>query len=365
VDGLEKLSIVILTYGRHDFVRRQIDYWSNSPVTIHIVDGSPDPIRQKDLENLSTNIKYHHINDDYFARMRAAIELVETPYVAMLADDDFFLTAGLIESIRRLEADPKLFGVVGRAMYFFFQRGKVLGNQTHAQSGNYPDAINTGIARLNNLYHEGKVGGLAFGVYRSEGWRSAVRSTYAKTYSCAYVYDSFLRTMLTYLGEIKVSESLVWLCSGENPPIKNESSFNRKVDLIDWFNNIEYAEEVVDYKVRLTEALFAEGKDSREAIERSVNYVVSTLESRYQVKAQQRTSIAKRIPVLVQRYVPKTIKDFGKDYLPLKLKKILDWQNFTLSEVLEQMKTRGIVYDNAEVGHVIALIKDFHREIAV
>ena len=361
MDGLEKLSIVILTYGRHDFVRRQIDYWSNSPVTIHIVDGSPDPIRQKDLENLSTNIKYHHINDDYFARMRAAIELVETPYVAMLADDDFFLTAGLIESIRRLEADPKLFGVVGRAMYFFFQRGKVLGNQTHAQSGNYPDAINTGIARLNNLYHEGKVGGLAFGVYRSEGWRSAVRSTYAKTYSCAYVYDSFLRTMLTYLGEIKVSESLVWLCSGENPPIKNESSFNRKVDLIDWFNNIEYAEEVVDYKVRLTEALFAEGKDSREAIERSVNYVVSTLESRYQVKAQQRTSIAKRIPVLVQRYVPKTIKDFGKDYLPLKLKKILDWQNFTLSEVLEQMKTRGIVYDNAEVGHVIALIKDFHK----
>ena len=361
MDGLEKLSIVILTYGRHDFVRRQIDYWSNSPVTIHIVDGSPDPIRQKDLENLSTNIKYHHINDDYFARMRAAIELVETPYVAMLADDDFFLTAGLIESIRRLEADPKLFGVVGRAMYFFFQRGKVLGNQTHAQSGNYPDAINTGIARLNNLYHEGKVGGLAFGVYRSEGWRSAVRSTYAKTYSCAYVYDSFLRTMLTYLGEIKVSESLVWLCSGENPPIKNESSFNRKVDLIDWFNNIEYAEEVVDYKVRLTEALFAEGKDSREAIERSVNYVVSTFESRYQVKAQQRTSMAKRIPVLVQRYVPKTIKDFGKDYLPLKLKKILDWQNFTLSEVFEQMKTRGIVYDDVEVDRVIALIKDFHK----
>ena len=361
MDGLEKLSIVIPTFGRHDFVRRQIGYWSNSSATIHIMDGSPDPIGQKDLENLSSNIKYHHSKDDFFARMRAATDLISTPYVATLGDDDLFLTTGLQESIRRLEAEPKLFGVVGRAVYFFFQRGKVLGNQTHAQSGNYPDAIDTGIARLNNLYHEGKIGGLAYGVYRSEGWRSAIRSTYGKTYSCAYVYDSFLRTMLTYLGEIKVSESLVWLCSGENPPIKNESSFNRKVDLIDWFDGVEYVEEVADYKVRLAEALFAEGKDSREAIESSVNYVVSTLESRYQIKAQQRTSIAKRIPVLVQRYVPKTIKDFGKDYLPLKLKKILDWQNFTLSEVLEQMKTRGIVYDNAEVGHVIALIKDFHK----
>jgi glycosyltransferase domain-containing protein len=361
VDGLEKLSIVIPTFGRHDFVRRQIGYWSNSSATIHIMDGSPDPIGTKDLENLSTNIHYHHTNDDFFARMRVAAGLINTPFVAMLGDDDLFLTAGLQDSIRKLEAEPNLFGVVGRAVYFFFQRGKVLGNQTHSLSSNYPADVVDGIGRLNNLYHEGKIGGLAYGVYRSEGWRSAIRSTYGKTYSCAYVYDSFLRTMLTYLGEIKVSESLVWLCSGENPPIKNASSFNRKVDLIDWFDGVKYVEEVADYKVRLTAALFAEGKDSREAIESSVNYVVSTLESRYQVKAQQRTSMAKRIPVLVQRYVPQKIKDFGKDYLPLKLKKILDWQNFTLSEVLEQMKTRRIAYDNAEVGRVISLIKDFHK----
>ena len=68
-----------------------------------------------------------------------------------------------------------------------------------------------------------------------------------------------------------------------------------------------------------------------------------------------------RMTTMCKSRVPQKIKDFGKDYLPLKLKKILDWQNFTLLEVLEQMKTRGIVYDNAEVGHVIALIKDFHK----
>ena len=54
---LEKLSIVIPTYDRHDFVRRQISYWSSSPVTIHIVDGSPDPLSKKDLENLTYIMK--------------------------------------------------------------------------------------------------------------------------------------------------------------------------------------------------------------------------------------------------------------------------------------------------------------------
>ncbi len=79
MDGLEKLTIVIPTYGRHDFVRRQIGYWSSSPVTVHIMDGSQDPIESKILEKLSPNIKYRHSNDDFFSRMRAATELINTP----------------------------------------------------------------------------------------------------------------------------------------------------------------------------------------------------------------------------------------------------------------------------------------------
>jgi glycosyltransferase domain-containing protein len=325
------------------------------------MDGSPIPIGQEYLEDLAPNIRYHHSNDDFFSRMRSATELIDTQYVAMLGDDDLFLTGGLNECIRRLETESSLIGVVGRAVYFFFQRDKVLGNQIHSLSSNYPNGIDGGIARLNNLYHDGKIGAVAYGVYRSESWCSAIQTTYGKRYSCAYVYDTFLRTMLTYLGEIKVSESLVWLCSGENPPIKNESSFNRKVDLIDWFDGVQYAEEVADFKLRLVEALYKEGRDSKETLAASVNRVVSTLESRYRVKATQRTSLAKRLPGLVQRYVPRKIKDFGKDYLPLSMKKVLDWQNFMLSEVLPQMKSRGVSYDEAEARRVIALIEDFHK----
>jgi glycosyltransferase domain-containing protein len=359
VDGLEKISIVIPTFDRPDFVIRQAKFWQESMAQVYIFDGSARPIH--DASGFAENIHYLHLPQDFFHRMLHATSLVNTPYVALLGDDDLFLKSGLQESVERLEAEPDLFGVVGRAAYFFFQRGKVLGNQTHNLSSNYPAGVVDGIGRLNNLYHDGKIGGLAYGVYRSPGWRTAIQSTYAKKYSCAYVYDTFLRTMLTYLGEIKMSESLVWLCSGENPPIKNESSFNRKVDLIDWFDGVEYAEEVVDFKHRLVEALFKEGRDSKETLAASVNSVVSTLESRYRVKATQRTSLAKRLPGLVQRYVPKKIKDLGKDYLPLRMKKVLDWQNFTLSEVLPQMKSRGVCYDEAEARRVIALIEDFHK----
>jgi hypothetical protein len=42
------------------------------------------------------------------------------------------------------------------------------------------------------------------------------------------------------------------------------------------------------------------------------------------------------------------------------MKKVLDWQNFTLSEVLPQMKSRGVCYDEAEARRVIALIEGFH-----
>lgn len=359
MDGLEKLSIVIPTYGRQQYVLRQAKYWQGSGAQIHILDGSATPILN--IDQFAANVHYHHLAEDFFTRMLHATSLIKTPYVALLGDDDLFMKSGLSEGIARLEQENELFGIVGRAVYFFFQRGKVMGNPTHEHSANYSKEVKTGIDRLHHLYHEGKIGGLAYGVYRADGWKLAVTATYGKRYSCVYVYDTFLRTMLTYYGEIEVVDALTWFCSGENPPIKNESSFNRKIDLIDWFDGIEFEQERIDFKRRLVDFLTEVRNDDRVIIKEVVESVVSTLEDRYRVKATNRTSLRKRIPSIVQRYVPRKVKDFGKDYLPASLKKILDWENFTLREVALKLEARGINYKHTELDQVVSLLQNFHK----
>ena len=361
MDGLEKLSIVIPTYGRHDFVRRQITYWSDSPVTVHIMDGSPDPIASEFLVNLPPNIKYRHSNDDFFARMCAATDAIDTPYVAMLGDDDLFVKSGLKRCTEHLDDKAEVFGVVGRSMYFFHQRGVVFGEPKHSEATNYERDIRGGIARLCNLYHPGKIGAVAYGVFRSDQWKPAIRSTYAKKYTSGYVYDTFLRTLLTYTGEIEVVEAITWLCSGENPPIKNQSSFNRSVDLIEWFDDPKYKDEVIDFKRRLVSEALDIKPEEEAVMVGAIDYVVGTLEERYREKANRRVSFREKLPRMIKAMAPAPVKQVAKSILPRSITRKLDWQGIQFLDCLNLMEQRGVYVDRKEMSTIAEMIWSFHQ----
>ena len=362
MDGLEKLSIVIPTYGRHDFVRRQIGYWSNSPVTVHIMDGSPDPIESEFLENLAPNIKYRHSNDDFFTRMRAATELINTPYVALLGDDDLFVKSGLRRCVEHLDNKVEVFGVVGRSMYFFHQRGVVFGEPKHSEATNYERDIQGGIARLHNLYHPGKIGAVAYGVFRSDQWKPVIRATYAKKYSSGYVYDTFLRTLLTYTGEIEVVEAATWLCSGENPPIKNQSSFNRSVDLIEWLDDPKFKDEVIDFKGRLVSEALDIKPEEEVVMVGAIDYVVGTLKERYREKANRRVSFREKLPRMIKAVAPASVKQAAKSILPRSITRKLDWQGIQFLDCLTLMEQRGVYVDRKEMSTITEMIRAFHQE---
>ena len=363
MDGLEKLSIVIPTYGRPDFVRRQINYWSNCAVIVHIMDGSSDPLAQSDLEFLPSNIKYHHSTDDFFVRMRTATELIDTPYVAMLGDDDLFVKSGLRRCIEHLDHNLEVFGVVGRSIYFFHQRNVVFGEPKHPEATNYEKEIRGGIARLSNLYHPGKIGAIAYGVFRSDQWRPAIRATYAKEYSSGYVYDTFLRTLLTYSGEVQVVEAITWLCSGENPPIKNQSSFNRSIDLIKWFDDPIFKEEVKEYRKRLADEVFNIKSEKREDVDRVIEFVLGTLEDRYRTKAKRRVSFQEWAPRILKAITPDPMKQVAKSFLPRSFTKRLDWQGIQFLECVELMEQRGIWVDRKEMAAIHKMIETFHSQV--
>jgi hypothetical protein len=324
------------------------------------MDGSPIPIGQEYLEDLAPNIKYHHSNDDFFSRMRSATELIDTQYVAMLGDDDLFVKSGLKRCIEHLDGKTEVFGVVGRSMYFFHQRGVVFGEPKHPEATNYERNIRGGIARLYNLYHPGKIGAIAYGVFRADQWKPAIRATYARKYSSGYVYDTFLRTLLTYSGEIEVVEAVTWLCSGENPPIKNQSSFNRSIDLIEWFDDPKFKTEVEEYKQRLVAEVTSIRADQKAEIEGAIDFVVGTLEDRYREKAIRRVSLREKWMRTFKAATPKPVKQAAKFLLPNSVTKRLDWQGIRFLECVELMEQRGISVDREEMKAIHQMIQAFH-----
>ena len=61
IELLSDLTIVIPTYNRPLELERAIEYWRDTPVTVHILDGSEKPWFRTGLVEHASTVTYHHI----------------------------------------------------------------------------------------------------------------------------------------------------------------------------------------------------------------------------------------------------------------------------------------------------------------
>ena len=363
MDSLSRLTIIIPTFGRSIFVRRQIQFWSDLPVRVAIIDGSPEPI--SDLEQtLTGNISYVHMGSDFQSRMLKSVEYIRTEFVAVLGDDDFFSPAGLRACIDRLDADPPIIGCVGRSIRFAFQQNRILAEQREPQSTEFPASVLNGLDRLYATYHPGKIGALLYGVYRFEPWRDVINATYCVRYRTAYIYDTIIRVLLTYRSAIGLVDTLTWYCSSENSPVKTAPGWNRLIGGVDWLTATDSKGEVAECKRRIIDDLAALKVDDRQEIEPAVNFVFSELINRYAAKAAIKAKWSTRIKALVVRLSPRFVRQIGKKILPKKLKRSLDWTLVDFDQVVTDLASAGIKVDFADAQRFVRHVRWTHLKVS-
>jgi glycosyltransferase domain-containing protein len=119
-------TVLIPTRNRPDRLKRLLTYLSDKKETskIIIADGS-DPealsINQQTISELKIGTLQHLIpatqeQSQIFARIRTALSHVDTPLIAMIADDDFVLPDALREGSRFLAANPDFLAVTGQGV---------------------------------------------------------------------------------------------------------------------------------------------------------------------------------------------------------------------------------------------------------
>ena len=129
---LSELTIVIPTYNRPLELERAIEYWRDTPVTVHILDGSEKPWFPIGVVPGTTTISYHHLpqkigessTNNYSRRIALATELAKTNYSALCSDDDLFTIRGLVTALQLLKND-QADAVVGKCAQYLFRDGKV------------------------------------------------------------------------------------------------------------------------------------------------------------------------------------------------------------------------------------------------
>lgn len=359
MDVLENLTIVIPTYERPLYVSRQISFWSSSDVRVVILDGSPKRYEDERLRQFK-NMSYLHVDGDFHSRMLLAVQEVKTDFVAVLGDDDFFSKDGLRTCINRLSRDGSIIGCVGRSMRFTYQNGKIWAEQRDGESSEFSSDTTTGLQRLYETYHPGKIGALFYGVYRTEIWKSVVQSAYSSRFSTGYIHDTIIRAMLTYRGAIGVEETLMWFCSAENPPIKSAPGMNRKLDLYEWLTSSKTVLEKEECRRLLVSYALHHGQDGEEDVGSAIDFVLRELQARYAAKAQLRRGIAVRLRVIAMKLAPTFLKRIVKRWIPTSLRKSVDWTYLELHRAIDSLVDRGVKVSDADVRQIAALVHASH-----
>lgn len=123
---MEKITLIIPTYNRPDFLRRILAYYADKSLKykIIVVDSSSDENREKNKEiigffhNLSVDFYHYqsdvHPNDKIFR----VLGNVSSEYCVICADDDFITLKGIESAMSFLEKNPDFTCVHGNYLQF-------------------------------------------------------------------------------------------------------------------------------------------------------------------------------------------------------------------------------------------------------
>lgn len=135
-----KICLIVPTHNRPHFVRRLLSYYKASGAALRlIVIDSSEPSKaslnkelvSKAAESGALKIEYHHSSKRFppesppilHEKVQWALEMVDAPYVAMCADDDFLVPSALAKFASYLEQNHDYCCARGRIFDFIATQG--------------------------------------------------------------------------------------------------------------------------------------------------------------------------------------------------------------------------------------------------
>ena len=218
---LRGLTIVIPTCEKPENLERAIEYWRDTPVTVHIVDGSEKPWFQiGTLQNIPT-ITYHHlpakfgeeILDNYARRLTFATTLPTTKYSALCADDDFFTVSGLLAIIETLNKDEHLDAMIGRAAVYSKNQKDLIWQIQYADLRNHSDYRSAKVSV--RLLNSERAPWLYYGIIKTKLWKKLFQISLEHSYNKQT--EKLLSIVDRALCQIQIIERIVWIRQGYVP----------------------------------------------------------------------------------------------------------------------------------------------------
>ena len=161
----EALTVLLPTYGRNDFLERQLAHLVRHPLPVSsviIADDNPEEQRAENaalVARFSNDIPLRHLvfkeRLSLIEKLALGMDAVDSPLVLVGSDDDFFVPETVAENVRVMEEDASVSAALGRAAWFTFAGHEVYGDITLSKTYRQRpvDGASAGARLIANLDH--------------------------------------------------------------------------------------------------------------------------------------------------------------------------------------------------------------------
>jgi len=345
--NLSELALVVPTYNRQMYALRQSHFWSGSPVTLYVLDGTSTPINVKYLKNLGENIHYYHFPYSIEERYGKAVELIDTPYVSLLCDDEFFIPSALNHCIEELKAHKDFVAYAGCCLGFHSSKKGIAGVQFQTGWRNITIDGATATERIIAHMNPYKVT-TTYAVQTADTWKKTMKIITKHRFSSPYIPEFQFEFATSYQGKSKVIEELMCLRNLENDAI-DFHKWNRNMPLGKWINNPLNEEEVkIFYKDTASELAKIDGAD-KEKVLADLKLAVKSHWLQWAVNSPKEL-LRNRLLGLIPKKSKRALEQINVNFR---------WRQ--IIEEAEKMQKDGVTVDIKQLQEIVDFIERFQE----
>lgn len=242
LSNLKKLTIVIFTYNRHKYLKRTVKYWLNYNIKLLILDGSDEKLDDPCLEE--KNIKYVHNPKSLHERLLSSIDYINTEYMILACDDEFYLPSTLSSCIEFLINNPDFSSCGGRALGFGHDGKNYFGFEPYPKLRNLCLNDNSSLKRLNKHFSM-YVPGHFYSVMNANKWKKVCKHTFKKKFDFFAALEIQVEFLTIVSGKSKIIPQLLWIRNREVAPVPNYQETDTLLDI--WWYDKKYLSEKKDF----------------------------------------------------------------------------------------------------------------------
>lgn len=275
--SLKNLSVVIFSFKRPECIIKSSAYWAKKLPKIIIVDGSHKILNKtsrKIIKNIN-NISYFHLpNRTIPERIKFGINKSKTKFTMCQGDDDFYLSTGLIESIKTLERKKSILACMGQSLGLDFVNKQPYLFEYGNNLKNYNITSKKFSSRLNYAF-KNFLSANFYAVYRTKDFKKLWKNI--KNLSCQELYE-YEHAFRTYLeGSLVTTKKRYWVRSFSNKPKSGKIDGSRKLTASKWLMTKKFNFEKKSLINRLTKAVLKKKFYDKKKSKKFTNYIINLI----------------------------------------------------------------------------------------